>query len=382
MRNHLLTVIARPTLNCNATCDYCNAAICSKRKWTIDEFKQIIDQLCLSDTYKMRKISWIWHGGEPMLLKPAFYLEAYNYVRQQGYDVVFSMQSNLLLYSKQWHEVIETVLGGVIGTSYDYGKTRNISGNSEVYHKVFMRRLAQLYDDGFLTGIVTVLTNDNIDQAFDLYELSRAYSAYYGYGFDIKYNYVYEEGRAKDTGIQTLDKSRYKAFLLTLIDKVHEDQPDFNINPIHHFISNIQHNGLAGCPFKSNCASGMLAIDEDGHVYTCSSFANTQDRTYQYGNVFNRRIYLDNERACDLKLSSSDNFFDQLLRSQAYQAMNKRKLRLNSDCISCPHLNECQGGCGYQSVLEQDSLYAKPNYCDVWYAVIEKLKGLSYGQCH
>lgn len=373
MRNHLLTVIARPTLNCNATCDYCSAAICSKRKWTLDDFKRVIDQICLSERYRLRKINWIWHGGEPMLMKPDFYLQSYEYIRQKGYDVIFSMQTNLLLYSEKWHEVIETVLGGVIGTSYDYGRTRNIHGNSDIYHKVFMKRFAQLHDDGFLTGVVTVLTDDNIDQAYQLYDLSRAYESYYGYGFDIKYNYVYTEGRAKDTGIQTLDKAKYKSFLLSLVDRIYEDNPTFNISPINHFIKNMKDKGLAGCPFKSNCASGVLSVDEDGHVYTCSSFANTQDRNYQYGNIFNHTLYCDDGNQT---LHHEINFFDRIHTSTAYQAMHKRKVRLNIDCIKCPHLNECQGGCGYQSVLERGDLYAKPDYCDVWFDVISKIKDM------
>ncbi len=376
MRNHLLTVIARPTLNCNATCDYCNAAICSQRRWNIDDFKNIIDQLCQSRIYQQRLVSWIWHGGEPMLLKPDFYLEAYHYVKTRGYPVKFSMQSNLLLYAPRWHEVIKTVLGGAIGTSYDFGGTRNIHGNAAIYTKVFMKKLRQLYADGFVTGIVSVLTNDNISEALHLYELSRTFEKEYGQGFDLKYNYVYQEGRAKEKGIHGLDKISYKNFLLDLVDTLQADQPGFSVNPIDHFVHNLKQTGLAGCPFKNNCSAGMLSIDEDGHVYTCSSFANTQSRTYQYGNIFKNKMYCANHQIQD---TQQHNFFDLLSCSAAYQAMQKRKINLHSDCVRCPHFKECQGGCDYQTVLEQDNLYGKPEYCEVWFALISKIKAVSYG---
>ena len=83
----IYVVIAKATRFCNADCYYCSSPPLTEKSlkegepmWDFATFKKYFDKvfpLMVEGSY------WIWHGGEPMLMGPKFYLEAYDYALTQ-----------------------------------------------------------------------------------------------------------------------------------------------------------------------------------------------------------------------------------------------------------------------------------------------------------
>ncbi|WP_325948399.1 hypothetical protein [Pseudomonas putida] len=86
-------------------------------------------------------VQWIWHGGEPMLMKPEFYRKCSQYALQKHPGIKFAIQTNLLAYkSDRWKGVFEEVFEGRISTSFDpYKQYRTVKGSADTYDRLFWK---------------------------------------------------------------------------------------------------------------------------------------------------------------------------------------------------------------------------------------------------
>ena len=103
-----MTFIIKPTYSCNLRCKYCYLSNETKRQsklFDLEFAKRIIDQMKqMLQVKPRRKITIIWHGGEPMLWGINNYRAIFAYMRQEfaGYEVQNSMQTNLSLVNDEW----------------------------------------------------------------------------------------------------------------------------------------------------------------------------------------------------------------------------------------------------------------------------------------
>ncbi|MCX7871642.1 MAG: radical SAM protein, partial [bacterium] len=68
-----VTLIVKPTLDCNLKCKYCYAKESKYnykgQRMSLDVVKKALDVF----TKRFDVIDWIWHGGEPMLVSAEWY---------------------------------------------------------------------------------------------------------------------------------------------------------------------------------------------------------------------------------------------------------------------------------------------------------------------
>lgn len=78
-----------------------------------------------------------------MLLGPDFYRECAEYAWKAKSELRFSMQSNMLLYTRdKWYDVFKNVFNGSLSSSlHPDWKHRTIKGNAEAYKKIFYDKL-------------------------------------------------------------------------------------------------------------------------------------------------------------------------------------------------------------------------------------------------
>ena len=107
-----MTIIIKPTYSCNLRCKYCylsNETKQQSRLFNLEFAKRIIDQIkqVLQQTPR-RKLTIIWHGGEPMLWGIENYRAIFAYMQQElgDYEVQNSMQTNLSLVNDEWIDLL------------------------------------------------------------------------------------------------------------------------------------------------------------------------------------------------------------------------------------------------------------------------------------
>ncbi|MFK4132051.1 radical SAM protein [Pseudomonas luteola] len=365
------TVIAKPTKACNADCSYCSSPPDDENSWSIDDFKLIFDRLesRLSDG-----CNWIWHGGEPMLQGPEFFIEAHNYAKLKKPDIKFSIQTNLLLYkSKRWKSVFTDVFEKRISTSFDpEAKLRTINGDPKKYEKQFRRKLQEVLNDGFEPLVISVFNTENAYRMQEMYEWA---ISSVGRTFHIRFNYQYPAGRAVDLS-DILSPTEYGANLLSIYDQWVRDYPPFDVVPLSQMLMKVIGKEGDQCPWTNSCGGKFLSIEPNGDLYNCGDFADLGDPKYRFGNV--RELTLDGSKrevvVGFVRKAIASDFAESLMDSPAVANMMSRKVRMPMDCFTCRHFKECQGGCMRDAELYGRGLGGKFYYCESWKMVFDRIK--------
>lgn len=349
------TVIAKPTVLCNADCVYCSTPPTTKTMWSEENFSFFLKRL-----YKVfsDSVVWIWHGGEPLLMGPDFYKKCHEiaekHQKETGQKIKFSVQTNLLLYnSKTWKEIFGHIFEGRVSTSYDPDeKLRTLKGSASRYANRFKNKLENVLEDGFRPLVIGTFDENTIDYAYKMYDFSK--SKPNGMRFNIRINYRYPAGKASGTGF-AISPKKYGTVLVDIFDMWIRDNPGFLVTPLDQMLKLVVGLERDRCPWTPKCANGIMEIGPNGDVHTCGEFADLKDDKYRYGNIMHH--------------SGSA-----LLQSEAAKAVRKRVIKIHGDCALCEHYDVCGGGCMRDSVLFGNGIYGKFPYCESWKMVFSHIK--------
>ena len=368
----IYTVIAKPTKDCNADCSYCASPPDKAVKWTIDEFKKIFDNISplLSEQAVI-----IWHGGEPMLMGPDFYRQAYEYAKKTKPEIKFSMQTNILLYNKKnWKSVFSEIMKGRISTSFDPDESsRTVKGSTEKYSRQFNKKLNELIRDGFHPLVIGTYTEQTIDFALKMYEKSINFKEGC---FDLRFNYRYPAGRNSGGGA-AISPGTFGKMLIEIYNQWIIDCPDFNVTPLDLMLKKCIGVGQGQCPWTRKCGGKFISIEPNGDVFNCGEFADLSDDGFKFGNV--KSGFISNGRnekiiGFSRKPKKQDELISEIMQSHAARLMKRRVFDLPKSCIECPHFKECEGGCMRDAELFDRGLGGKFFYCESWFMVFKRIK--------
>jgi len=104
-------VVIQSTTGCNMNCDYCylsESSRMSNRSFPLSRVEDLFRNIFTS-RYAGDQIVVVWHSGEPLLLKPAYYEEAIDTIQQlakrlrgPAFKARFDMQTNGTLIDNEW----------------------------------------------------------------------------------------------------------------------------------------------------------------------------------------------------------------------------------------------------------------------------------------
>ncbi len=115
------TVVVQPTPFCNIACTYCYLPSReAKSVIALDTVKTLFSKIFASP-YPAPEITVIWHAGEPLVVPPAFYREAFDAIealRPPSLNVRHAFQTNGMLLTPEWCDLFKHYRVGV-GVSID-----------------------------------------------------------------------------------------------------------------------------------------------------------------------------------------------------------------------------------------------------------------------
>nr|WP_229650572.1 radical SAM protein [Vibrio splendidus]MCC4883236.1 radical SAM protein [Vibrio splendidus] len=363
------TIIAKPTKDCNADCAYCSSPPDKAGHWTFEKFKTMFD---IISPQLDNEAVWIWHGGEPMLLGEKFYHECWEYLKaynkETGKVVKFSMQSNILLYSKKWKPVFRDIFRGSVSTSFDPDQEfRTLKGSTEKYTQQFVKKIKAVTEDGFMPMVVSTFSEESAHLAHWMYDFSNNSEN----PFNLRINYRYPAGRAHNEGNGIIDPKTYGNVLIELWERWIKDVPAFNITPLDQMLDLSIGGDNERCPWIRTCNGRFLGIEPNGDLYNCADFADLNDESFKFGNIFN--LTVTSNVNFDRKVRTK-NFMTEVYQTPASRAHARRAVKLPMDCKSCRHFIECQGGCMRDAELFNRGLGGKFFYCESWTMVLDRIK--------
>mmetsp|Transcript_31475 Transcript_31475/g.40405 ORF Transcript_31475/g.40405 Transcript_31475/m.40405 type:complete len:400 (-) Transcript_31475:284-1483(-) len=229
-------VVLQGTSYCNLNCSYCYLSEASRRRtnrMSIETIRETFRNLFASDMIGSRlRVSW--HSGEPFVLKPAYYREAIETIRDElarskhiNTIVDFDFQTNGTLINSDWISFFQDYAGSVtLGISCDGPASlhdrhrKNWSGKSS--HAATEAGMQALCDSGIEFDITSVVSPDGLDhpEAFISY-----FEPFTTHIREFHFNLHDELFIDPDDEAQILDYAqRYKLFLTRLLNAISEGQ--------------------------------------------------------------------------------------------------------------------------------------------------------------
>lgn len=343
-RNNL-TVIIKPTHACNLRCKYCYIPLGAEAgMMTYATLRKAMAQVV--DVAGYRSISFIWHGGEPLLAGLDFFKEAASVsceLRKSGYSIRNSIQSNGTLVTDEFLDFIEKEKDFRLSFSLDGPEdintvTRPMADGSVALNRVLDSisriRIRRAQGAGFSIGggVICVVSRYNIGRLLDVYDFFKTHR------INIKINPLVVAGRA--TNDLAVTPEEYAQAMCTLFDRWIDDKDAIDVDPFYDVMRSLITNEPSGCHASYSCAETYVSIGPLGDIYPCGRFDGMAE--YRLGHIDDRggiRAALD---------------------SSIHAKMLTRRKELDRFCSGCSLEHVCNGGCPHNAVIHGDMMTPDP----------------------
>lgn len=382
---------------CNLDCDYCyyldrKDLYAGKSDFRMDNgtLETFTKQYIQSQSSEV--ITFLWHGGEPLLRGIPFYRRAIELQQKYvpaGKVVENSIQTNGTLVNEAWANffaendfLVGVSIDGPASLHDHYRKTKT----NEPSHAEVMRGFRLLKQKGVNCNILTVVNDVNVQYPLEVYRFLKEIGTDQiqfiplvepkdgdrpgdvieensdrfpvgtpaepvAYGWAENYNSFDHESKGKinrtvaageekvtDFSVHPTD---YYEFLAAIFDEwVRNDIGDISIQVFEEFIRAWIGDGANLCVFQETCGT-QLAVEHNGDVYSCDHFVDEEN---YLGNV-------------------SETSIGELVTSPAQQKFGADKRdTLPSYCRECEYQFACHGGCPKNRIIDSPDGEGELNY--------------------
>ena len=172
-----MVVIIKPTYACNFRCKYCylsNETKSSHRVFDAEFAKNVISQIkdFMQNTHR-RRITIIWHGGEPLLWGIDNYREIFAFMEKEfvGIDLKNSIQTNLSLINEEYIDLFLRY-NVHVGFSLDGIKkvhdSQRVDINGKGTFDTIMQKMVLCREKGLSVGCIVVGSRKHIGHISEL----------------------------------------------------------------------------------------------------------------------------------------------------------------------------------------------------------------------
>lgn len=332
-----LTVVIKPTRNCNLRCKYCSVGEPTPRTMTQEEVAASIEKIVTRIPGCFTK--FIWHGGEPLLPGIDFYrhvVEVEKPLIQAGFGIVNVVQSNGTLINEEWAEFLAQEGFGV-GLSVDGPPGINDltrvfpegEGTSEAIKRGSSLLDARSVEHGFLV-VISKHNSDRINEIINfMHEQGKSY----------KLVAVSPIGRACEARESIMNAGdSYSDSQIRLLERWLQEGNSNDRSALWKYIVPVLTGEPIECIFHRDCQQSFIGVDCNADVYPCGRFCG--DERFKYGNFLK---------------DSFETVWNHPLRVEMTQRWENLK-----SCHPCSFANMCNGGCPMQGFLNGG--LAEPDY--------------------
>ena len=332
------SILIKPaSSNCNIDCSYCfYKKLCRTRESfshgrMSEETLEVLVKNAMD--YGQGIVSFAFQGGEPMLAGPDFFRLAVSLQKKyakKGLAAENTIQTNGTLIDEEWARFFAEE-GFLVGVSLDgpkklHDSCRKSAEGSATFTRV-MDGISLLKKYHVPTNIATVITEEISRKASYLYKFYKRNNFEYIQVIPCMGN-TWETGgdiRAAENEFSVRPLS-YGRFLCELFDLWYDDFISGDNMEIRTFSNYAQlAAGFAAeeCGMNGRCTC-YFAVEADGSVYPCDFYCIDE---YRLGSV----------KEPFSELAASKKTLDFVHRSDL----------LPRECLACPYLRLCHGGCAH-----------------------------------
>jgi len=332
-----ITLIMKPTLACNADCKYCYFKdIRTQNKMSLEIFEKVINKL-----KSYNNISFIWHGGEPMLMGLNFFNGIIKLQKDSKLHIKNNIQTNLILLDKAWIEFFKKNCFGVSTSLDGIKEVHNIGRNN--FDKV-VNNIKELNRCNLKVGAVSVVSDYTLPYLYENFTL------FSNLNLNVRINPQMCTPGNKDA--ITINTKSYEFAVRFYHDLwLGENNNNFRIEPTCEILDYINMGKHPGCVLgEKSCVGKFPAILSNGDVIHCGRFVGS-DHGF-LGNVCEPEFSfgLDNKRVL------------------YYHNMD---IERSIKCKDCKYFNLCHGGCFHNSLIPGNM--GKDIFCEAYKNIFEHI---------
>lgn len=322
MAKPFISVIVKPTLDCNLRCGHCyhRPEECGKEILSVDKFERLAGFL----KKEYDSCRFIWHGGEPLLCGESFFSDVMKiekkYFGEFGCDN--TIQTNGTLLSKRFIEFCKKNcinLGISYEAGYDGGMRPGVDVSKMDSTLDYMVRKKHMF------MVSATIHDGNVDDMKNIYHKFR------DMGTTVAFNPLINLGCAADNKM-TLDVDKYTDNCIELFDEwIFDKEVKVPLLPHYQYVLTALHGpNISDCP-HSSCLSYWICMHPNGDLYPCGKAC---PGNYKMGNI--------NEIESLSDAFDSDGFANILLPS----------IKRRDKCKGCEIYDYCNGGCTIDAMAE------------------------------
>jgi len=284
----------------------------------------VLAQLTKKALQSHRDVSFIWHGGEPLLLGKEFYRKAVwlqNRYRSSDQRVTNTVQTNGTLLDEEWLDLFDAG-GFAIGLSVDgpgllHDRNRILQGQQGTFDRVMHAvSLMRKRSRGF--GVLAVVSDDTIRLG------AREFFRFFVDNGLKNFALLCQRPALNVGQTDYIPRSQHSGFVREIFDLwLAEDDPEICIRDFDSIVRALLGGRHSTCLLAGGCIGAYFAVDMVGDIYHCDEFMF--DPEYRLGNI------------------TVDDLGQPAL-SVNIQALSRRNAEEIAR-LDCPWLPICNGGC-------------------------------------
>lgn len=369
-----LYVMAKPIGSlCNLECDYCyylekknlyNTAN-NNFKMSNQLLDRFIEQYILSQTQQY--VSFVWHGGEPLLRSIDFYKRVVKLQNRFKRDKIIenSIQTNGTLLNDEWCKFFKEN-NWLVGISIDgpkefHDKFRKGKSKKSSFDEV-MRGINLLKKHQVEWNAMAVVNNYNADYPIEFYNFFKDIECRY-----IQFSPIVERIKYHSDGrhlasllnnnekLSITDSSvtpkQWGRFICAIFDEwVKKDVGSYFIQLFDATLANWMGVAPSVCTLAPTCGHAG-AMEYNGDLYSCDHFVFPE---YKLGNIYTKSL---------IEMMYSE--------EQITFGLDKKN-KLPNECLNCKFLFACNGECPKNRFSFTKSGESGLNYlCEGFYKFFE-----------
>ena len=321
------TVMAKPVGGlCNLNCGYCYYKTDATRSASLmpDEIlERFIKQYVESS--EGPEVSFVWHGGEPALAGLPFYkrvLELQKRYLPEGWTCQNNLQTNGVLLDERWCAFLAES-GFDVGLSIDgapwlhdhYRKDHSGKGS----WKAASSAIETLKKYGVKPDLLCTVNAMTASEPLETYRALRSFDTGW-----IQFIPIARRVSGSAVSEDSVSPEAYGAFLNAIFDEwARNDLGRLDVQ-LFAETARTRAGGEPGLCWMARTCGRALIVERDGAVYSCDHFVKPE---YRLGDI------------------STTTLSDLAGSTEQIRFGDNKLATLPNDCVSCPWLSSCNGGC-------------------------------------
>jgi uncharacterized protein len=334
-----------PTLGCPSKCKYCWSSEEGSLIMNIDTIKDVVTWL---KNFRSDRVTFTFHGGEPLLAGADFYRQALPLLSGELKELTpeFAMQTNL------WRMTPE--IAGVlaeyhvpIGSSIDGPEDITDSQRGNGYFEKTMQGYEIAKTHGLMVRFICTFTNKSVKRKEEIFNFFKTK------GFVLKLHPALPSLRSENPKEWALEPVEYGELLVYLLDKSLENLGIMEVMNINDLCRCVFTRRGSVCTFV-NCMGNTFAIGPNGSIYPCYRFVGMPE--WVMGHVRDQPT------------------MEQLMHSEPGRRMMEFSEYVDRACKDCSHIKYCRGGCPYNAIAPSGgSLDGVDPHCVAYKRIFDEL---------